>query len=234
MSNRIDQLFRSKLSEHSLPPSAEAWEKVNKSLSKKNSLIVFWRVAAVFALVGFLGAAWYFLSQPLENSSQYMTQTVTPELRTNTNNKEVTDSIKKTDLNQEIKNAKSKTFSTTHEKQMIREVHQTEHNNPTSLIDVQKLEVVPIEKTEEVAVALPEEKPEKAMVIEFTLPAVEEQVFTNAVTTNPETERSTGIMKFLETARDVKNGEAEFTYSLRDIKNELLALDLKKDKTRRN
>jgi hypothetical protein len=33
--NKMDELFKNKLENHSLPPSAEAWEKVERQLEKK-------------------------------------------------------------------------------------------------------------------------------------------------------------------------------------------------------
>jgi len=42
-----------------------------------------------------------------------------------------------------------------------------------------------------------------------------------------------GFQKILEKARDIKNGESELG-SLRDAKNELFALDFRRDKTKRN
>jgi len=74
-------------------------------------------------------------------------------------------------------------------------------------------------------------KTEKPMVIEFTLaPIVNEPV--TEVTQN-DSESSSGLKKILETARDVKNGEADLGI-IRDTKNQLLAFDFKKDKTKRN
>ena len=44
---------------------------------------------------------------------------------------------------------------------------------------------------------------------------------------------SSGLKKILETALDVKNGDSDLGI-IRDAKNQLFALDFKKDKTKRN
>jgi hypothetical protein len=56
--NRIDELFKTKLANHQVAPSADAWQRVEAGLVKKNSAWV-WRLAAAFVLFGLLSGAWY-------------------------------------------------------------------------------------------------------------------------------------------------------------------------------
>jgi hypothetical protein len=53
MSNKVDKLFKDKLEGDSLKPSAQAWEKIEAHLGKKNKM-VWLRVAAAVALLGVL------------------------------------------------------------------------------------------------------------------------------------------------------------------------------------
>lgn len=233
MSNRIDQLFKNKLSEHNLPPSEEAWTKVQNGLSKKNKVVIYWRAAAVFVLLGLLVSAWYLLTQPVEISTQQIAKTENTEIQD------------KSTIKKEKEKVSTNTFTT------IKESKEPDTQKPiaesTKPIIIDKKETLNEELTEPVepssliemaeigqAIAVAEVTVEKPIVLEFTLPTIEESTPTDVSLTDSETEKSTGIMKFLETARDVKNGDAEFGYSLRDFKNELFALEFKKDKTRRN
>jgi hypothetical protein len=73
-------------------------------------------------------------------------------------------------------------------------------------------------------------KAEKPIVIEFTLEAITTD--TQQVAQASE-EKNTGLKKIFDKALELKNGESDFG-SLRDAKNELFALDFRKDKTKRN
>jgi len=60
MSNKVDRLFKDKLEEHTIQPSAQAWDKVEAHLGKKNKMVV-WRIAAGVVLLGvltFVGLKW--------------------------------------------------------------------------------------------------------------------------------------------------------------------------------
>ena len=74
-------------------------------------------------------------------------------------------------------------------------------------------------------------KPEKPIVIEFTLESIKKPIVTEVAQAN-EVENS-GLKKILEAARDVKNGESDFSI-IRETKNQLFALDFRKEKTKRN
>src|SRR5690349_20792103 len=52
MENKLDKLFRAKLEQHSIAPSANAWEKVAAGFPKKNNTwALSWRIAAAVALL---------------------------------------------------------------------------------------------------------------------------------------------------------------------------------------
>ena len=73
----------------------------------------------------------------------------------------------------------------------------------------------------------------KPIVIQFTLEPMPVNVTEPAVALASADDDKSGLQKILEKARDIKNGDSELG-SLRDAKNELFALDFRKDKTKRN
>lgn len=234
MSNHIDQLFKNKLGDHNLPPSDEAWAKVKVGLSKKNKEIIYWRAAAVFLLLGLLVSAWYLFTGSIVSKQEQLTQSglykPTPEI-----SKESIEPIKEQTLVQVLEESKKITTKKENKKsnntQDIDKPMVTE--TTTELAQNLSLNSEMLELNESIA-SVNEVKQEKAIVIEFELPAIAQTNSLDVVPVITEPEKSNGIMKLLETARDVKNGDAELGNSLRDIKNELLAFDFKKDKTKRN
>lgn len=227
MNNRTDQLFKDKLGDHRLPPSAEAWSKVEAGLSKKNNIVILWRAAAVFVLFGLLTGAWFYWQSGQQGQPQ---QLVTKSSGTDNRldeplmsqhekeeNKTQVAGVEKTKNSKKVKN---KFTEATQEK--ITEPLPTENllTEETELVaDIKKL---PVE---------PQEKLEKPIVIEFTLDPVPAR--TLVAQDEVENEKNKGFEKILDKARDIKNGDSELG-SLRDVKNELFALDFRKDKTKRN
>ncbi|MFM8912327.1 MAG: hypothetical protein ACKOE6_05315 [Flammeovirgaceae bacterium] len=65
----MDELFKNKLEHHSLPPSAEAWDKVERQLEKKNKPVIWWRAAAAVLLVSVVGW-WAYTWQSSGNVNQ--------------------------------------------------------------------------------------------------------------------------------------------------------------------
>ncbi len=224
MSNRMDQLFKNKLGDHRTPPSAEAWSKVEAGLVKKNNTVILWRAAAVFVLFGLLTAAWFWQSAKDETH-----EVATQEVDSNPATKEVlvpkvieekenNPPVAVVEKSTENKSAKPKGKSDT-------------QNKPVEQIPAENLV---IEKVELIAdtekIVAPVLKAEKPIVIEFTLDPVGNNATQVAQVV---VEKSTGLVKILEKARDIKNGDSDLG-GLRDAKNELFALDFRKDKTKRN
>jgi hypothetical protein len=233
MNNRIDQLFKDKLGEHTLPPSVNGWASVQAGLSKKNKVVIYWRAAAVVALMGLLISAWYLLNTPVETSPAELTNTVMPEQikpispvdKDNAAIKSLA-VIKKEEAevkeSEKIRTKKEQILENTTSKEEVVESVTEVHTISESLPD------------NETVLIAQHSNIEKPIVIEFSLPSIEDTNSTAADLAVTETEKPSGIKKFLATARDLKNGEAEFGGSLRGLKDELLALDFKKDKTKRN
>jgi hypothetical protein len=64
MENQTDKLFKDKLENHSLPHSANAWEKIENNLEKKSKPIIWWRAAAAILLIGaLLGLSYWWTGE---------------------------------------------------------------------------------------------------------------------------------------------------------------------------
>ena len=231
MSNRIDQLFKEKLSDHKVAPSAEAWTKVQTGLSKKNKFLIVWRMAAVFALFGALISTWYYLRNDETITSTQLAEkkeiTIPPKVVIEKRSEIVTESAKTT-IAQTPKpeNGKRRNEKTKVKKQIENSTSQ----NIALENELQKQVEDKAMVAEEDLIALSVKK-EKPVVIEFTLESISKEPIIEVAQTNEA--ESSGLKKILETALDVKNGDSDLGI-LRDAKNQLFALDFKKDKTKRN
>jgi hypothetical protein len=231
MSNRIDQLFKDVLSDHKITPSAEAWEKVQAGMTKKNKIIIVWRIAAAFVLFGTLISAWFLLNQ--DESIRPVKLTENTELvvpKKNSSEKPIEQIIESTKPNvaqitkQEKRKKGNEKGDVKEEQNSLSETIPTENNEQQMLVE----EIVVVTEATQVAQVA---KTEKAVVIEFTLESISNEPVI-AVVQSTEVENS-GLKKILEAARDVKNGESDLGI-IRDAKDQLFALDFKKDKPKRN
>ncbi len=231
MSNRIDQLFKEKLSDHKVAPSAEAWTKVQTGLSKKNKFLIVWRMAAVFALFGALISTWYYLRNDETITSTQLAEkkeiTIPPKVVIEKRSEIVTESAKTTIAqtpkpeNGKRRNEKSK---------VKKQIENSTSQNIALENELQKQVEDKAMVAEEDLIALSVKK-EKPIVIEFTLESISKEPIIEVAQTNEA--ESSGLKKILETALDVKNGDSDLGI-IRDAKNQLFALDFKKDKTKRN
>lgn len=225
MSNRMDQLFKKKLGDHRLSPSAEAWSKIESGISKKNNPVILWRAAAVFVLCGFFTGAWFYWQSNQEDNTQQLATQQDKTIDTTPETQEpLLEPAEKEQNNNQAAIIKRPTRT---QKERItppknnEEVKEQSNMNETETGLIADLETV---RTEPVA------KAEKPIVIEFTLDPVPATILIAKAT---EAEKSNGFKKILDKAIDLKNGEGDLG-SLRDAKNELFAFDFKKDKTKRN
>ncbi len=233
MSNRIDQLFKDTLSEHKVAPSAEAWKKVQSGLSKKNKLVIIWRIAAVFVLLGAIISTWYFLN----NNEAIPTNQLTEKIEIDMPQKGVIDKEKAVDS--VVRNTNSTTAQVTKPENrkkrtpnsVIKRELQNTINHPVALTDNEPLKQVEENTVVTEPVLIAETvKPEKPIVIEFTLEPISTKPTVEVAQTIDE---NSGLKKILETALDVKNGDSDLSI-IRDAKNQLFALDFRKDKLKRN
>jgi len=222
--NRIDELFKNKLANHPVAPSADAWQKVEAGLTKKNNAWV-WRLAAALVLFGLVSGAWYMWSkntevqpelvqQPLPSPQKEIPVVVQPE-------EQKQNLVAETKTTAQPKQKKKSTITQSETKK-----EETEKVNPEPEVVIQPEVLI----TENKTVPTPARKP---IVIEFTLDAMPVTMTEPAIAVASADDDKSGLQKILEKARDIKNGESELG-SLRDAKNELFALDFRKDKTKRN
>jgi hypothetical protein len=226
MKNRIDQLFKEKLEHHAQPAPAEAWSKIETALPKKNSIIIWWRLAAVLFLFGLLVSALYWL----QSNDKTNTQPVLTEKKI-----DLPQVVEKKDLPIDRVEASREKNSMASNSKTNPVAYKTEIEKKQLVEDkiVEAPEALP-EKTEVIAEfilqpvqeTVPVAKVEKPIVLEFTLAPIEAYVVAQAE------EKNTGLKKLWATAKDLKNGES--TFDLQEFKENLFAHNTKKDKTKNN
>ncbi len=225
MENQLDELFKSKLAHHATPPSANAWEKLQASLVKKNRPVIIWRLAAALLLMGCLIAALYQLQTPSGQNKNVLARKNEIKAKENPSG-ELAKSEDKRD--------EKKTISTPQQK-IVRPKSQ---NNvvPMAKEEIRPLQVAEVEKdiersTSNGVPALQVDsqvtviaKAEKPIVLEFMLAPIEPQVIANV------TAEKKGLKKFFEKAKDLKNGEGGI--DLADFTSKLFASNNKQDKNK--
>lgn len=225
MSNPIDQLFKNKLGDLRATPSAEAWMKVEAGLSKKNNKVILWRIAAVLALFGLLTATWLYTTET--NQQVKSISQTEPTIQESTSAVNSLPSV--VPVETEKKNLQQ-TETKSLKKQKNRSTEVAANNISTEPLKEEQQAVPLVIDQNIVMESTTVAKVEKPIVIEFTLDAITTE--TQQVAQARE-EKSTGLKKIFDKALELKNGESDFG-SLRDAKNELFALDFRKDKTKRN
>ncbi len=213
--NQLDQLFRTKLDNYRVAPPAESWAKVEAKLSKKNNYAFVWRIAAGLFLFGLaLGAGLYWQTDKQEfATTPVKKEIIEPETElplAKAESNEVTHEDKKTPITKKKSKAEP----------VITPI-QVADNKPLVVEEIMINE--PVITISEPVVA----KVEKPIVIEFTLEPLP------TTTTVAEQKNPSTFRKVWDKAIDIKNGEGDFG-SLREAKDELFALDFRKDKTKRN
>jgi hypothetical protein len=218
MKNQIDELFKQKLEHHPLPVPTEAWVKIEATLPKKNKLIIWWRLAAVFLLSGLLVSAIYWLqANEKENAQSTLVEKKVEPLSQQVEKKVAEVVIHKIEakVQQKPKIKNSKVEKPKVEVAVAEVIEE-------SKIEVIEQVILPTVK-EAIAITTNIERP---IVLEFTLSPIESTTVARAE------EKSTGFKRMLEKAKDFKNGES--TFDLQEFKENLFALNTKKDKVKNN
>lgn len=231
MSN-VDKFFKDKLEEHQLAPSPMAWAKVEERLVKKNKTVIWLRWAASIALAGLL--TFFLINQQAKNETPVLTET------------------KKDEAPAEIQKpntvAPAETIAEgtpkSEEKKETNVLTNRQHNAPIQAPAKMETAVAAVEPQEtqpEVSLQEPEKTMEpaqsevkevtKAVVLVYSLPSRPVVQMDGATLASNADEKQTGIQKIWEAAKEVKNSDNPWG-ELREAKNELLALDFKKEKNR--
>jgi hypothetical protein len=221
MSSKVDNFFKTKLEEHSLPPSGRSWEKIEANLSKKNKTILWFRLAAAVALIGiFMFAILQWMNkgdvQPtlvLDNEKIESPKVVQEENNKHNeiipNQKQENKSVASSTVTKKVKQkANEKLPSKTEKEALI-----PEKEEPI-------IEIKIAEATEKVA-------SQKPITLTFTLPTIKSKEEQVAVAE----EKRTALQKVVETANDIRSGDVLGDF--RDAKNDLFALEFRKDKSKK-
>jgi hypothetical protein len=220
MSHRIDHLFKDKLDEYKVAPSDEAWGRVQAGL-KKNRLIILWRIAAAVVIAAAL-IGWLNMNKDADLPPELVQKPMqkTPEEIVLPSQPGEPEAKEKTLLAKQTNPTGAKYRK---DEKPVEPVTRTEEHVETGTL--------PLQAIAEIKPGAEEVKPDKAIVIEFTLPAI---VTSDTQLAGVVKEQKSGLKKFIDTARDVKNGDADVSGGLREMKNELLAFDFIRNKPKRN
>jgi hypothetical protein len=215
MNNKVDKLFKEKLETHTLQPSAQAWEKVESHLSKKNKMVVWLRVAAAIALLTAVTVVVVNFNEP---EKKIVKEKITPQ-----DEPTVVPDEKKEEPRQQVAEAPVK--------------RKTQPKDQPKKVAVPVIPDEPeVQQEQQVAVVEPptsviEEAPmkEKSITLVYALPTIKKEIPAEPVVATVEEPKKTGFERVLEIAKEVKNADNPLG-DLREAKDEILAFEFKKDK----
>lgn len=228
MSNKVDKFFKEKLEGHTLTPSAQAWEKLEGHLSKKNRTVIWVRIAAGIALLALVSVAIVVYLGGSGDSHELVKDVTTPSK--NDQKPEVTKDEPQPTPAPVVESTPALAQKTQSKKRDVLTV-QSGSNVPKGVEAPQIEETIPsIEEQPAPKLAqanAPTAPTEKSIVLVYTLPALKKQPEPEPVVA--EETKKTGLERVLEIAREVKNSDSPLA-DLRDAKDDILALDFKKDR----
>lgn len=251
MSNKMDKLFKDKLESHALQPSAQAWEKVEAHLGKKNKMVLWLRVAAAVVLLGvltFVGLSWNEEPKQELVKKESGVRSQNPEVRSpepevkQPERDEKTESIepkKKEIKKQKVQPKAEDPAPSTQNPEPIEQlavveepavvIQQPVTNNQQPITNNRQ----PVTNNQQpkrgitITYSLPQK--EKSITLTYSLPPIGKGEPAVATVEEP---RKTGLNRVLEIAMEVKNGDP--LGELREAKNDIFALDFRKDKSKKH
>ena len=220
--SKLDKLFKEKLEVHSLQPSAQAWEKVDAHLAKKNKMVVWVRVAAAVALLGLLTFAALNWDKNYEEPKQELVKKEDSKAPKTEQAPEEKQPVAK----QEVRRQKTEDRSQKPEPRTLNSEPGTLNSEQETEKLIEQIAVVP----EPVITPEPEIKKEKGITLTYSLPAIKKPEA--AAEPMVAEAKKTGLERVLEIAKEVKNGDNPLG-ELREAKNDILALEFRKDKSKK-
>ncbi|NOT77218.1 MAG: hypothetical protein HOP08_20025 [Cyclobacteriaceae bacterium] len=233
--NKLDEFFKEKLIDHSVTPSAGAWDKVEAGISKKNNGLIWLRWAAVFLIGAFLIGI--FIVRNEDATAPVLTEKKqSPESEMNKEvQKSNPDQTQEHDQQTISSNSTSKRKKKSTKqplppiqhldvKEEQREVAQVKEEEKS----IESIDLTETEESKSKAVATVDSR--KSIVLTYTLPEIEptpELTHKEMIASDKKDNSLKKVMKF---AKDIKNGDAPLT-GFRVMKEDLFALDLKKKNT---
>lgn len=220
--NKIDELFRNNLKNRSELPTAQAWERIERSLEKKNKQLVWWHAAAAILLVSVVSWWTYTWQSRLKNSHTLAINKKESDTRPTRPNVKPKAYTPQPAATQRL--TKQRGFTDTGlTKAAIQPFANKQETDPTReerlTVNIPEVPSVVQETVPELTTETVVTHVEKPIVLEFTL----EPVTTEAVATARSERRS--IRSVL---MDLKNGESYI--NLQTLKENLFAFNQKKSK----
>lgn len=246
MSNKVDKLFKDKLEGHSLQPSAQAWEKVEAHLVKKNKIGLMLRTAAAIAVIGvvtFVGLNW---NDGKEMTKEIAKQEPVGEGKQEEGAKGVRSQEEVVSSKEEVVSSKESGVRSQESPGTVKKQTKKPKTQPVPEQPRQQPVEQPIEQSldhpiEQIAAVedsptqqpshLATRQPEKGITLTYSLPPVKNEVTEPAIAAVKSEEKRTGLERVLAIAREVKNGDP--LGELREAKDDIFAFDFRKDKTKK-
>src|SRR5258708_4081117 len=221
--NPLDKLFKDKLADFAQPPPANTWTRVEITLTKKNNGLIWIRSAAALLLVGaVLGAMSWLSNSPVVQSAK-MTNS-SPEMPAKEIQKGPVAKAKLDRVPRATRfDVKKKTTPTENPK--VKEAEQQADVDAMTLIKAESPLVQPVLTFEETKVREPVERP---IVLEYRLEEI--KASSSVMESVADEKEKSGFRKVIDFAIDAKNSNP--MADLRDAKDELFALNFKKDKAK--
>lgn len=249
-----DQIFKEKLINYQRPAPAGAWSRVEASRAKKKSEAFFYRIAAaILLLASVTGIIWFSLKgtdrpEPLVSQREAVInnpEATLPTTKDTTTNTDKVEAEPVPDVITAPETVQEKVAIQTIEKPVINSLaeNKSKEDHLTTQPDkqdvVETIDLVQEENliaeavvTENIPTASSQpEEDESSFKLVITADYVEQKYLNKNVVAEAteEEEKSSGLMKLLNKAYDLKSNKNPLG-ELRQKKNEILALNLQKDK----
>ena len=231
MRNRLDQLFKNKLSDHTLTPSVNAWDRVKEGLAKKNNRPILFRMAAAILLAGALTTTLFWLSSEdqVPNLSSSSSLRKKPE--------SITHAVKPANPSPQsisVENQKTAERPVSKKNRLVRKDIEKVHTviEEQNKVSPSVIAEEPLQASGPVTAVASQQMVEKPIVLVYQLEPIEPQRVVESASV-PEHKEKSGLLKAIDFARDAKNGDGGVG-ELRQAKDELFAFNFKKDKQNNN
>ncbi|MFN5169665.1 MAG: hypothetical protein ACK5DD_08575 [Cyclobacteriaceae bacterium] len=225
MDHNTDKFFE-RLGEHRLEPGAQAWEKIEANLSKKNMVVIWWRVAAVVAVAAV--AVWW-LARPVVTAPVLSKTAEAPAVQP-----QVQQHVPPA-ADEPVQATAPSTLKATNEEvaqlPMVAHAPNGKEEEDGTLL-TKEVEAAAIRETgiaEIQATAALTESEVKPMVLVYELPAIETTARDVAQVEPPAEEKVSPLAKAWAVAKETKNGEGLFA-ELDKVKHNLFARNQKTTK----
>jgi len=246
MKQQPDQLFNEKLANHSRPAPAQAWDRIESTLDKKNNSILWLKIAASFLVLCVASVVFWTTSGDVSHgtiSDNTSHTVVSPEDHLHAMIQEKPLPVKTKDTLTTTPSTQVKviqktpsTFSPKKEKSVTPAETQpvSVEETLTSEVPLSNIEIDQPKVVSENRVTSTTSENIKPITLVFsaaeTTAYLEKKNITNTEATSSEKKSST-FKRLLKKATDLKTNQDPFG-DLRQMKNEILALDFKSDKKR--